>query len=211
MLNAASRDAEAKERLSALVDGELDAADAAAACADWKQDAAMRASWHDYQLIGDTLRSDDLASTPARDAAFLCALRERLANEAVVLAPAPASPLSARRAPRRAWAAPSAVAACFAAVAGVLFINRNPPPAAPAVPLALARPAAPQRAEMPATQGASTAVLATAPSAPGQAMTLIRDPQLDRYLDAHQQFARRSALGMPSGYLRNAAVDVPGR
>ena len=34
-----------------------------------------RSTWHAYHLIGDVLRSDDLARPPARDAAFLAALR----------------------------------------------------------------------------------------------------------------------------------------
>jgi sigma-E factor negative regulatory protein RseA len=40
---------------------------------------------------------------------------------------------------------------------------------------------------------------------------LLRDTRLDRYLAAHQQFAGTSALGVPSGFLRNAAAEVPNR
>jgi sigma-E factor negative regulatory protein RseA len=35
---------------------------------------------------------------------------------------------------------------------------------------------------------------------------LIRDARLDRYLAAHKQFAGSSALGVPSGFLRNATA-----
>ena len=35
---------------------------------------------------------------------------------------------------------------------------------------------------------------------------VIRDAQLDRYLAAHTQFAGTSALGVPSGFLRNATL-----
>ena len=34
----------------------------------------------------------------------------------------------------------------------------------------------------------------------------IRDARLDRYLAAHKQFAGSSALGVPSGFLRNATA-----
>src|SRR5688500_8447097 len=80
-------DPSALENLSALTDGELDSAAAARACARWRDDPSQRSAWHAYQLIGDVLRSDDLASTARRDAAFLAALRTRLAAEPVVLAP----------------------------------------------------------------------------------------------------------------------------
>ncbi len=40
---------------------------------------------------------------------------------------------------------------------------------------------------------------------------MIRDARLDRYLAAHKQFAGSSALGVPSGLLRNATAEVTGR
>jgi sigma-E factor negative regulatory protein RseA len=76
------------EDLSALVDGEVDAQSAAALSEAWRQDPELRARWHGYQLIGDVLRSPELAGA-GRGAAFLAALRGRLAQEPVVLAPAP--------------------------------------------------------------------------------------------------------------------------
>ena len=39
-------DDSAKERLSALADGELDPAGSTASCAAWARDAALRADWH---------------------------------------------------------------------------------------------------------------------------------------------------------------------
>ena len=39
----------------------------------------------------------------------------------------------------------------------------------------------------------------------------VRDAQLDRYLAAHKQFAGSSALGVPSGFLRSATVEMVGR
>ena len=40
---------------------------------------------------------------------------------------------------------------------------------------------------------------------------LIRDARLDRYLAAHKQFAGVSVLGLPSSFVRSAAIDAPKR
>ena len=214
------------ERLSALVDGELDDTLAAQACAQWRENAGMRATWHAYHLIGDVLRSDDLACVPAHDAGFLCALRARLANEPVVLAPRPLEaaapspvPLAARAASggrRRSWIAPTAVAAGFVAVAGVLTLTRPGPlpdrsggdtvaQVAPATSLAEAGPLT------AASTRLGPAVLPAEPQTFVASGQVIRDARLDRYLAAHKQFAGSSALGVPSAYLRNATVEVSGR
>src|SRR5690349_16452555 len=107
----------AAEQLSALADGEVDGATAGAACAAWKSDAELRRTWHAWHLIGDVLRSEDLASSAGRDQRFLLALRERLAVEPVVLAPEPLPQAPASRRGGR-WMLPSAVAAGFMLVAG---------------------------------------------------------------------------------------------
>ncbi len=210
----------ARERMSALADGALDAHAAASACALWRADADARATWHAYQLIGDVLRSDDLARGASTDAGFMQALRTRLADEATVLAPQPlattdpkpaVAATAARRSGRWSWLAPSAVAAGFVAVAGVLMITRAPDNAATAGPqVASLTPAA-----MPAMVSASA--LLPAPPATGDIQALagngqfVRDAQLDRYLAAHKQFAGSSALGVPSGFLRAATVEMVGR
>ena len=38
-------------------------------CESWRGDGELREDWHAYHLIGDVLRSDDLAIAPARDEA----------------------------------------------------------------------------------------------------------------------------------------------
>ena len=224
--------AAALERLSALVDGELAGDPAAQACAHWRESGAARSSWHTYQLIGDVLRSDDLASDPARDAAFLMALRLRLADEPVVLAPQPlvssvsalaaggrvALPVQAAgsgRSGRWMWLAPSAVAAGFVLVAGALMVARPPdalPGPAQGVPLASAASAAGQTG---AARGFDVLADGAAAGAYPQASTangaLLRDARLDRYLAAHKQFAGTSALGVPSAFLRSATVSGPDR
>jgi len=191
------RDPEALERLSALVDGELDAVAAAQACGHWLESGEARASWHAYHVIGDVLRSDDLARDPARDASFLHALRVRLRDEPVVLAPAPLAVAPVRRA-RWSWKASSAVAASFVVIGGAAVMLTRGPADVPVATASVAPPAP--------VQQAAPIVAAAEPQAFVASGKLIRDAQLDRYLAAHKQFAGSSALGVPSGYLRNATA-----
>ena len=195
-----------REDLSALVDGELDAAGAAAGFAAWRADAAVRRDWHDWQLIGDVLRSDDLASGAGHDARFLAGVRARLASEPVVLAPADGG----ARAPvmaRSRWRAGSAIAAGFVLVVGTVAVLQTGAPTPPSsAPLA--------RVDGVPAAGAPVTAMAPAP-APAEPQTaviadgkLIRDARLDRYLAAHKQFAGTSALGVPSAFLRSATVDT---
>ena len=206
------------ERLSALVDGETDGTASSAACAGWKADAEVRRTWHAWQLIGDVMRSEDLASSAARDQRFLVDLRVRLAAEPVVLAPAALWPLAeapadpvvtvVRRSTNR-WMLPSAVAAGFVLVVGTFVVVRPggvPVKPTPAVALA--------------GNGVETAsplreVSIREPVGPTSTVVVngkwVRDARLDRYLAAHKQFAGTSALGVPSVFLRSATVDAEPR
>jgi len=214
----------ALENLSALADGEVDSAGAARACASWRDDASMRFTWHAYQLIGDVLRSDDLACASARDAALLMAVRERLADEPKVLAPDAVSrpPFetqphgvhatgSVSRSTRWSWKASSAVAAGFVLVLGAVMVTRSPVPAGgePAVAiLAQGSDGGVQPVKVPSPAVSDNMAEPQLIVVDGK---LIRDARLDRYLAAHKQFAGTSVLGAPSGFLRNAAVEAPNR
>jgi sigma-E factor negative regulatory protein RseA len=172
------------EQLSAALDGQADAIDAA--CAAWRSSPEARRTWHAYHLIGDTMRSSELAQAPARDAAFLQALRARMAQEPVVLAPPPrAMPAAASR-----WWVPAAAAAGFVAVAGVVAVARQ------AAPLG----AGPELAA--ASVPASRAVAGPA------AVAVIRDERLDEFLRAHQ--ATRGGMGaaLPGGAIRRVELEA---
>ena len=212
--------AAARERLSALVDGELESHVVVQACMAWRDDAEHRSTWHAYQLIGDVLRSDDLASEPSRDVAFLSALRGRLAAEPVVLVTQPIEATGSAdrvvpgssRARGWTWVGASAVAAGFVAVAGVLVLTGvpgvSPTPAAAADSIALSAAPAAQPRPAAVVQATNTVAEPQALVANGK---LIRDARLDRYLAAHKQFAGTSALGVPSGFLRSATADSADR
>lgn len=205
------------ETLSAVIDGEAELAAVVQACAAWRESASTRTAWHAYHLIGDVMRSEDLAASPRRDAEFLARLRERLAAEPVVLAPQPlpvVSPAAARR--RRTWVGSAAVAAGFVAVAGVLVVTRAPAPQEAGSPLAAASAPAggavlPVAATTAVAAGPAVAEAAAETEALVRSGQVLRDARLDRYLAAHKQFAGSSALGVPSSFLRSATVGAAGR
>ncbi len=125
----------AREALSALADGQATPHDVAKACAAWKDEADARHAWHSYQLIGDVMRSEELADDRG-SSAFLQSFRARLAQEPVVLAPhaaqaalrpsmAPVPAAAPRK--RTAWAGPFAVAAGFVMVVGALVSSQVVP------------------------------------------------------------------------------------
>lgn len=196
-----------RQALSALADGEPGQAEHA--CSAWRDDPRARADWHAYHLIGELLRSDDVRFAPARDAQFLGRLRERLAAEPVMLAPARAW---RRDVWRRAWGAPMAVAAGFAAVAGVLVVMRVAAP-----DTAVQDRAAQLAGGGPVLSAAGPRGVGAEPAASSMAAALARDgrlirnPDLDRYLAAHKQFSDTSVLAVPGGMVRNAAVAAPDR
>jgi len=173
---------EQRELLSAAADGDAEALDGA--CQAWRSSAEARATWHRYHLIGDAMRSAELAQRPARDEAFLQAFRVRMAAEPVVLAPAAASKPAASR-----WWVPAAAAAGFAVVAGVVVMVRQSDPVAAPSPLA----AAPQ----PAVRV----------SAPGTAV-YVRDERLDEYLRAHQGVRGGMGAALPGGAIRRVELEV---
>jgi len=188
-----------QQALSALMDGE--GGDAELVCKAWRDDADLRADWHAYHLIGEAMRSNDVRCAPLHDARFLDRLRETLASEPVILAPAATAAAAPRG--RRAWAAPAAVAAGFFAVAGVLVVMRMAGPAG-------ATPDASTQLAAEVTVPVAQAVPASAGMA-GNEGRLIRDAELDRYLAAHRQYGNTSALAVPGGTVRNAAAAAPGR
>ena len=196
--------------LSALCDGQADDDSARRARDAWRNDAEARRTWHAYQLIGDVLRSDELATPPARDAAFLAALHSRLQREPVVLAPQPLPAVvggaavagAVTRRSQQRWLAPAAVAAGVMAVAGVLAVSRlGAPDAAQPQPVMASRSAS-----------APNFTLATGPavvSASPDGAAMLRDAELDAYLNAHQSARRSGAIVLPGSSLRSVEVVLP--
>jgi sigma-E factor negative regulatory protein RseA len=184
--------------LSSMVDGEA-GHDAQERClALWGERADARERWRHYQLIGDVLRSRELAREGAHDAAFLTALRARLAREPVVLRPAPAAVSSKRL---RAWSTPVAAAAGVAAVAGVVAMLRTP--VAPEAALV-----ANGRVEAKPAMVASAPPVAALQAQQPVTVRLIRDAKLERYFAAHRQSGNFVSVHVPGGSVRSVETIV---
>ena len=127
-----------KDRVSELMDGELDDKSAAAAIQSLANEREARDAWRSYHLIGDLMRG----SAPLSEG-FAARITWKLAEQPTVLAPGRIRPQ-----PRR-WFTVSAAAASLAAVALVAWLAFAPQPQAPAAPLAQAKPEAPAIVPMP--------------------------------------------------------------
>ena len=204
--------------LSALADGDATDSEAARAFQAWRDDPDARASWHAYQLIGDVLRSDDLGAEPAADAAFLAALRARLADEPVVLAPQPrveevpiALPASANASggairSRSRWQGPVAMAAGFLAVIGVLNVSGTFKSGA-GTNVASTAASGPLMASTTAVNNG--VVVPTSLQTPAQ--TQAAADQLAPYLAAHRQSGMSGPFQMPGSDIRNVSLVQPAR
>lgn len=208
-LESDSAERSSRQLMSALADGQADAADDA--LRRWSSDPEARRAWRDYHLIGDVLRSDDFAQAARRDDAFLARLNERLAREPVVLRPArpagaavaPATGRRATMAGQRRWAM-AAAAAGVMAVGGTVMVLRGSEGSSPAlvqsgtVPadsrVATVMTAGPAERAQPAgqqvLQAADAAASAGTPLGDPQWLVMdgrmVRDARLDAYLRAHR-------------------------
>lgn len=200
-----------REQLSALADGEL-AGEELVQALQYAAQADGESTWQLYHLVGDVLRSPDLAKPAAPD--FLARLRVELAketpaarpdfrtqmNEVVAVPMADSANASVFR-----WKMVAGVAS-LAAVAAIGWtslgaLQGSGGATGGAAQLALSAEPSPSSTGSP--------VVAVA-DADGQ-QVMIRDPRLDELLAAHKQFGSTSALQMPAGFLRNATFEAPNR
>jgi sigma-E factor negative regulatory protein RseA len=199
------------EMVSDLMDGRLRDDSFVLAVQALKTQAQAREAWHRYHVVGDVLRSGDLANC-ADDTGFLSRFQVRLQREAALRPDnADAGALAqvgseqiVMPATRRVDAANDAGfswkwAAGFASLLVVVFLGWN------RVGDIQGSVAAPQLAD--ARQASPSAVTVDTPT-DGQVM--IRDPRLDQLLMAHRQSGGASVLQVPSGFLRNATFEVAG-
>lgn len=207
------------ERVSALIDNQsVEEVDQFM----FELGAEDRATWSAYHLVGDVLRSDDLAQGAAQSDGFMARFSARLADEPHLLAPAPAvratlpgAGMPAQREPVVAAGVPSfglrrrvapafAVAAAAAVLSWVVLpqLQHLTNPSASGVSPALLSAATHADGGMQAVSVAASA----APSAPAQP-NVIRDAALDQYLEAHMQFASHPGdSGAP--YVRSALYSA---
>lgn len=196
---------ERRERISALADGQLDDDELAQTMAWVASSEEARVTWHAYHVMGDALRSADLADCSG-DRDFAARLRERLARvdaraQGAVVASVPprvadATVNSANDAAQRwKW-----LAAAASVVAVAVLGWQVGTVGTAAIPQLAAKPAAaePQALAGNVPPGTDSAVM-------------LRDPRLDELLAAHRRFGGTTALQTPSGFLRNATFEQQGR
>lgn len=167
-----------KDRLSALMDGELDDNSAAEVLQTLASDREAVDTWRTYQLISDALRQNRLLSD-----GFTARVSARLAAEPTVLAPRAAGPIL--QPDSRRWVALSA-AASLAAVALVGWLAFAPQPQ-------LSHPG-PSVAQAPVSEPKPTIV-----PLPSQA---------NDYLLAHQGFSPRNSLQGMAPYVRTVSEQT---
>jgi len=193
------------EHLSAFVDGELNAGEGGFP----ELDHEARTAWSAYHLIGDVLRSDELALSPAASQSFMAGFAARLEAEPHVLAPAA---LAADRADagsfrrllslRHRFVPTLAVAAAAATLTWIVVPQMHGAGVGGAgngVQVASVSP----------SQGGVQRVALNAvpvPAAPVQDGNFIRDARLDAYLEAHQQFAQQPMMADSMPLVRSAAL-----
>lgn len=196
--------------MSSLADGVLAdrSADLSSALTVWRQDADARQAWHCYHLIGDVMRSEDLAVEPGRDQDFLLRLRERMESEPVHLGAAvpatekvPAVPVEARepvQPSHRAWGSPwragAALAASVAVATVVLLVSRPDSTGTDASAPVVAGSGAPS---------------VSAPPVVAVDAVVLRDPRLDEFLLLHQMARGGLPMGAPGGTLQRADLQIP--
>lgn len=168
---------EASEQISVLMDGELAPNDVDAVLDLAKGEAGM-ADWGVYQLIGDTLRSEELTHAGSTEA-FLARFSATLAAEPHVLVPAVAAASRQRLLVRPSWVRRvmpgTAIAAAVAAVSWVVVPQMRGPTETGTPDAVVAR------ADQPAPAKGGALVTVSADSS-----QMIRDPRLDEYLRAHR-------------------------
>ncbi|RYX97664.1 MAG: anti-sigma factor [Comamonadaceae bacterium] len=218
--------ARSQDLVSALADGQLSGEAFAAALQACRDDEALVGQWATYHLIGDVLRSPNLAASDLKSG-FSARLASRLALEPLPGALA-SSVGSANRVDAIDRAAPPApgmavpvqsrpaandfrwkMVAGFASVAAVAAIawtvtGMSSVPAGPQLALQSPPQTQPQQRQLAGEEQ----ILVASPQG-----TMVRDARLEEMLAAHKQFGGTSALQVPSGFLRNATFETsqPGR
>lgn len=166
-----------KNKISALMDGELDAAEATEAIAQLKKTDGLRGEWATYHLIGDALRQSVTMSDIAQRVSV------QLAAEPTVLAPRLHPPM------QKAKVVALSAAASAAAIAVVGWLSFQ-------------TPLNPSQQNLAAANNAgnktSLNVMAASTSVPAPA-------RMNDYLLAHQEFSPSTTMQGVAPYVRTVA------
>lgn len=189
-----------QEQIAALADGELPVDNMASLLDAMEAEPASYEAWAVHHAVAASVRGERVEA-PSGDLAFWQSLQKRLAQETDV-------PVfhNEIQVPNRVIVASSASNASFWRVRALASF---------AMVLAVGGLAAvlwPQgdSSESFARNGTPLVPVATeVATADGRVM--LRNPELDALMAAHQQMGGHSAWQAPSGFLRNATYESPGR
>lgn len=170
------------DKISALMDGELDGRQVQQELARLKLQRELRENWDTYHLISDALRGDALLSANLKHR-----VSERLAQEPTVLAPR-------RSVGRKVVAYALSAAASLSAVALVGWL---------AVSISTIK-TEPEIARAPAP-----AVVLPAPAP--QMASVPNEGNMNEYLLAHQGFSPSTAIQGVAPYIRSVSVSPPAK
>lgn len=196
-----------KEQISAFADGELSDAQADVVLAALRTEQGL-AAWNDYHLIGDAARSDEMAVAMSPD--FFSKFSARLDAEPTIIAPAHADRQQDKRMgangsvfsklTARNFALPALALSLLAAIAFIM----QPQPVAVVATTGVATP----DIAVTATQAPKTAAgVSDKPAVATLAREgdVVRDPQIDQFLGAHQRFSTQQSTEQ---FGRSAAFNV---
>lgn len=170
------------DKISALMDGELDGHEAQQQLARLKQDKDLAECWHAFHVVGDAMRGEQALSR-----GFDRRLAAQLAGEPTILAPQRSR---AKRITTYALSAAASLSA-VAVVGWVAFFNN---------------PLAPQAELAKAT---NTPAPAAASPAPAQLASVPSDGKMNEYLIAHQEFSPSTAIQGLAPYIRGVSSAQP--
>jgi sigma-E factor negative regulatory protein RseA len=175
------------ERISVLMDGELDDEQADVELDRLREDPELRSVWHAYHAIGDALRGEVMLSS-----GFESRLRAALEAEPTVLAPRRRN--SARRVRFYALSAAASLAG-VAAVAWLALVNQPGGPAGGGAQIAQSAPELERTDDFRAGVG-NEAVVAQGGSTVAE-----------EYLMAHQQYSPTPVVSGAVSFIRTVGAD----
>ena len=177
------------EDLSSLIDGELDPHESAAVLDALCRDAELQRRWSDLQLVGDALRSTEVAACHVDG--FCARVKKAVAESR------PSSRRERSSAAVRRYAIPGVAVA--ASVAAIAFV---------AVPL-LRAPAADMTAQtQPSPAPISAPMVARTDDSGARAASAIANARaLDPYFAAHRELTGGTPLPRATAYLRTSAGE----
>jgi sigma-E factor negative regulatory protein RseA len=191
-----------KMQISDLADGLLSGTAFADAMALLDANSQARAYWHGLHVAGDVLRGEATANAAntVKDMAFLDTFRANLAKEPRLmplaeLSTAPYIPETAKPTANDSFFNWKWVGGLSAAAAVVAF-SWN---------MVASTASSPSGSGAQLAQSAVQAVPVASQTSAG---VMLRNPQLDALIAAHNQAGGSSALQMPSGFLRSATFNA---